>query len=343
MHQKLRRLLAKSIPDGVERFAVKDRDEWLRWRKSSVTASVAGGLLGVHEYTSRYQLHMLKSGRTEADPTENPAMRRGRLLEPVAVQCLQEDHADRGWIIEPCGFFYNHAGRGMGATPDTVAWRPDLPGFGTIQIKTVQEQAFKRKWVQEDRSVRPPDWIVLQAIQEAKMIGASWASVAPMVVGFGIEIPRIDIPIHEGIWARLVDETAKFWDEVREGRVPEPDYALDGDMIESMWDPRTLLVDLSTDNELPGLLDERERLNGEKRDAEGRVKEIRNELLHKVSQAAVVAEGTEIEEGAPVVGVAADGRRIVVSLRKRAGFTSEPTSWTQVDVRAATKPKKATP
>ena len=67
---------------GIELHDASNRTVWLERRKQDITASVAGALFGVHEYTTCFELWALKSGRLNRDPEETPQMRRGRLLEP---------------------------------------------------------------------------------------------------------------------------------------------------------------------------------------------------------------------------------------------------------------------
>ncbi|WP_018871431.1 lambda-exonuclease family protein [Thioalkalivibrio sp. ALgr3] len=64
--------------------------EWFAWRRDRITASEAAAILGVSPYTSPYQLWMRKKGLMDEQP-DNPAMARGRLLEPLALQ-LYNDH-----------------------------------------------------------------------------------------------------------------------------------------------------------------------------------------------------------------------------------------------------------
>ena len=62
-------------------------------------------------------------------------MRRGRLLEPIALQLLQEEKPD--WVIAPHPFYYRDGEMRLGASPDALASRPDISGIGVVQLKTV--------------------------------------------------------------------------------------------------------------------------------------------------------------------------------------------------------------
>lgn len=221
---------AARVVRRVDILRPKTDEEWLAFRKRDVTASVAGALLGVHDFTTAYQLWASKTGRID-DPEETPAMRRGRLLEPVVVEMLREERP--GWLISyplDRGYWRDGAAR-IGCTPDAFATAPDRPGRGIVQLKTTSEWAFRKKWTDPDtREVVLPLWIAIQAVIEAELTGADWASVALLVVGSGIDLYAIDIPLEEGrrVLSRLETAIAEFWRVVDQGGHPPIDWVKDG-------------------------------------------------------------------------------------------------------------------
>lgn len=305
----------------VEQLDVKgDRDKWLALRQRDVTASVAGSLLGVHPYMTAYGLWALKSGRFSEDPEETAPMRRGRLLEPVAVEVLREDHPE--WIFEPYphGFYYREPESRIGCTPDLLV-RDQLGRRGSIQIKTVEPSIFRRAWKDDDGEIAPPLWVVVQAIVEAYLTKVEWVAVAPMVVGFGLEVPLIQVPIHAGIVDRLKSEVAAFWRAVETGTAPDPDYARDGRLLEKLFDPSAEIIDLSQDNALPALADERATLSASKNRAEERLKTIKGEFMAKLGSAAA--------------GRLADGRLVTAKRINRKAYSVEPSSYVNLTVKEA--------
>lgn len=213
----------------IEVLHPADRDQWLALRSQDVTASVAGSLLGVHPYTTRYKLWAEKSGRAKVEDVDNPVLRRGRMLERVIFDLLKEDRPD--WRIEyPLGNQYHRdPSARMGATPDAFAFRPDMYGRGIVQGKTVYESDFREKWLdQETGEVILPLWIAVQAITEAKLTQSEWATVALMVVGRGIELHVVDVPLHGGVWSRITHAVTEFWALIASGGEPDPDWQRDG-------------------------------------------------------------------------------------------------------------------
>ncbi|ODT12039.1 MAG: hypothetical protein ABS35_41015 [Kaistia sp. SCN 65-12] len=213
-----------------------DRTTWLAARQQDVTASVAGALLGVHPYQTPYGLWAEKSGRVASDDADNPVLRRGRLLEPVVIEMLREDRPD--WQIEyhRDNAYYRHVEDRIGATPDAFALRPDIFGTGIVQVKTVADDKFRREWIDADTGeIVLPLWIAVQAIVEATMTGATWACVAAMVFGRGIDLQIIDVPLNERVMRRLRREVREFWRMVEAGEEPPIDWNRDGASIAEVY------------------------------------------------------------------------------------------------------------
>lgn len=283
----------------IDRIPISDRAQWLELREQDVTASVAGALLGVHDYQTAYGLWAKKSRKVTDDVEESPAMLRGLLLEPVAYKLLQIEQPTwrLEWNGEPgtiSGDYYRDPIHRIGATPDCFATDP-ARGRGVIQVKSVEKSIFRRKWYAHDdedgggpAEVQPPLWIAVQAIVEAHLTGCKWAAVAPLVIGFGLEMPIIDIPIHAGVIGKLQERVADFWLRVETGDAPDPDYGRDGETIAKLYgDDNGLEVDLRGDNELPPALEERETAMAARKVLSDRLDEIKAMIAHKLGSNAV--------------------------------------------------------
>lgn len=299
------------LPSGVQRIAIENRDQWMGLRGQDITASVAGALFQEHQYATRYGLYLEKAGlappQEEVTPTVTedsivlPPILRGTLFEKTAIEMVRLLKPD--WTVFAANnAYYRITAARIGATPDVFATRPDIPGLGIIQVKTTDGLIFRKKWVNEDGEVEIPAWIAIQAIVEAKLTGASWACVALMIGGINTELKLFDIPIHDGVWSRLVEEVAEFWRRVEERDPPDPDYARDGDLVRSTYaGDEGMEVDWTTDNRVPAILDERAELKVVEKagaDAEKKRKALEVELLAKLGNAAA--------------GRAADGRVVRV-------------------------------
>ncbi|MCC8963719.1 YqaJ viral recombinase family protein [Bradyrhizobium sp. Pear76] len=303
---------------AIERIAIEDREQWLALRKQDVTASVAGALLGVHPYSTAYGLYLLKKGEIVEDPEETGPMRRGRLLEPVAVQMLREDRPD--WTVEeyPIGYYYRDPAARIGATPDVFATN-EKGEPGIVQVKSVEPGVFRREWRAESGLVEPPLWIVVQAILETKLTGRVWAAVAPMVVGFGVELPIVPIPIHDGVFERIRVEVDQFWRNVEHSRPYPPDYARDGRLISSLYPKDNgKQIDLSGDNEIGDAVVSLERAREAKKQAESSEKTAKAVINEKMKDAALA--------------LLPDGRMLSNKTTDRDGYYVNPTSFRMVKI-----------
>lgn len=298
----------------IVRLKPRSSAAWHRYRGQDVTASVIGALFGVHEWVSPYELWALKSGRLTADPEETPAIKRGRLLEPVAVQLLREMRPT--WEIVhntgPGDYFRDKDAR-LGGTPDVLAIDPER-GNGVVQIKSVESSTYRRKWLDADGLVEPPFWISLQAATEAYLTGSRWAAVAPLVVGHGIDMPIIDVPLIPGVIDRIKDETRAFWKMVESGEEPLPDFSRDADVIERLYaQDEGEEIDLSRDNQIFDLIASRARLKAAAKDCHTQVAAIDAEIKHKMQGA--------------TIGHLPGGRKITWRAQRRAGFYTPPASF----------------
>jgi hypothetical protein len=281
----------------VEVLKPRTRAEWLAIRGTTIGASEIAALFGVHPFLTAFELWHLKAGLLGGDTAETGPLRRGRMLEQVAVQFLQEERPD--WTVTanpmPGGQFFRDLSLGLSATPDAFIRDPERRGQrGICQIKSVESSAFRTKWKAEDGEIETPVYVALQAIQEAFLTGADFAVTTPLVVGHGIEMPILEVPMHAGIVEQIKARAAAFWASIRAGRPPEPDYAADGGTIAALYaDDNGMEVDLTDDARLPQLAAERDELKAALKATTDRVAVIDAEFKHRIGphEAARLGDG----------------------------------------------------
>lgn len=263
------------------------REEWLEMRKRDVTASQAAALLGQHPYTTAYQLWADKSGRASEDDDENGAMKRGRLLEPVAVELLKEEKPD--WIVQyPLGnTYYRDPAIRIGATPDAIVTLPDQAGFGIVQCKTTSDWSWRNNWIDEDtHEVVIPIWIAIQAIVEADLTGADWAAVAVLTVGHGIDLNVIDIPLHHGVRQKLYKAVGEFWRIVDAGGHPPVDWMRDARAVLDVYrDTNGTMADLSDVEGFDDLVADYRAAKDEEKSAKERADSLRPQIIAALGNA----------------------------------------------------------
>jgi predicted phage-related endonuclease len=266
----------------IERIPITSREQLFNeLRPRNVGASVAGALFGAHPYVSALKLYLMHSG-VEFDEPDNRVFRRGRLMEPAVALAVSEERPD--WRVEKCDSYYRDPDLRLGATPDFLI-HGDPRGLGVLQTKTAAPHIYQRDW---EGGATVPFWVQLQALTEAMLTDAAFAAVAVLQVdAFDMALSIIEVPRHPAAEQRIIEAVTRFWADVAAGREPAPDYGKDAELLK-MIAPREVAdksIDLSGDNELPALLDQRAEIMTAMKGYEARKDEIETMLKFKMRDA----------------------------------------------------------
>jgi predicted phage-related endonuclease len=264
----------------MEIIRYPDRATWLALRQQDLTASDVAAACGVSPWATPLKIWAQKLGLVP--PVEETAiMRRGRWFEAAAMAAMREQWPD--WDIRRADVYVREPSLRLGATPDFLVERPDRPGqLGNVQVKTVALKTFKADWTKPDGTLEPPIHVQLQAITEAKLIGADWTAALAMIVGdYHGYVELMEIPMLDEVWTRIKQEAAQFaWhidNKIEPPVIPSRDYTTLREMFPKEQEGST--IDLSQHNQLPELLAERGALKESIKMAEGRIEEIETEVL----------------------------------------------------------------
>ena len=264
----------------IERWQITSRQEWLERRKKNINASEIGALFGCSPYLTRFALYADKAGLADADSPDTEVLRRGRILEPAIAAAVQEQRPD--WKIQKSEDYIWSPASAIGCTPDFIVHCPRR-GTGVLQGKTAAKPIFDEDW--QDG---PPQWIVLQTLQEMMLSEVQWGAIAVLVTGtWSIDCQIWEFERHAEAEARIVVGARKFWQDVAAGRKPTADYGRDDGVLKLMF-PRDNgeTVDLSKDNRMPELLERFEALSEIKRDTEQELGAVKAEIGEKLGEAA---------------------------------------------------------
>ncbi|MEQ8720982.1 MAG: YqaJ viral recombinase family protein [Sandaracinaceae bacterium] len=198
-----------------------DRDRWLEERRKLITASRAAAILGVGSYDETpLSIWAELTGRVEREPFTPEQLERfehGHLFEdPIAELAATRE----GWALERWQqLIRSTRWPWLGATPDYRVYASGRPGPGALQVKTVGPFA-DRAWEEG-----PPVDVVVQVQQELAVSGYQWGAIAACfafrrTVVFYVEAAPA---LHE----EIVAGTARFLEDVRAGREPEPVKPID--------------------------------------------------------------------------------------------------------------------
>ncbi len=306
-----------TIPPGAE-----GRAEWLARRRKYISGTDIACACDVSTpFKTPYALFAEKAGLVEPSNSDNDAMRRGRVFEPAIAQAILEKHPD--WQVEKCTEFFYSDELGLSCTPDFWLSRPGHPKE-IVQGKTVAKPYFDEHW--QDGV---PLWILLQTLLEMKLTGVPTGRVAALVTStYSYELHLFPFERHAEAETQMVAAAAAFWANVRAGREPRPNYALDGDVIRAIY-PRDngKTIDLSRDNRMPELLEQREELSARKNGAEKELKAVNAEIAEKIGDATyAIVPGWE---------------KISFKTQLRKGYTVEDTSYRVLRVKRADAQQEA--
>lgn len=267
----------------IECRPITSADEWLAWRRRDVTASDVAAVFGLHHYKTRLGLWAEKSGLDVGDRVEQSVMRRGKIMEPSVAAAVALDRPE--WRLTKCNDYYSDTDLRLGATPDFFV-DGDPRGRGVLQAKTASRDAFEAHWTDD----MPPFWIVLQNATELMLTrrraGVKWGAVAVLVVDPWRDLvcPVYDIPSNPEAEEKVAVGVAEFWKAVDAGIQPATDYSRDASLVDSLYREEVpgMEIDLSGDNELPGLLESRARIAGEVRTGKAALDTIDTEIKSKL-------------------------------------------------------------
>lgn len=307
----------------IEKWDVNDRAAWMARRTKDITASDIGAACGVSHFKTPLKLFHEKIGTVFAPSDLSAVFRRGLWLEPSALFALRQMNPT--WDIRKVGIYIRDTELRMGCTADLVAVDPLREGFGVIQVKTVALRIFREGWLLNEETIVAPLDYQLQTLMEAKLTGASWAVLAALVTGeFTLDLHVIEVPLNDKAWERVLAEVKQLWWHIDNGMPPPYKPYEDNETFRELWprqDEKLQAIDLSANNELPGLLEERSVMMARIKADEIRKTEIETHVMAAMGEhRAAVLPGWSIlwkvEPRAERVVAASEPRVLRVNRRK---------------------------
>lgn len=244
---------------------IESLGEWLEWRRQDVTASRVAALFDCHPYATINTLAADLRGQSQGS---NAAMRRGRILEPAVIAALAEEHPE--WRMVKATTYHRLPDHRLAGTPDY--WLDD---DGLIQCKTVSPS----KW--EEWHGHPLLAYTLQTLTELLVTGRTRGVLAVMVCSPSYPVHEFAVERHDAAEQRILDAVAAFWCDFDIGQIP---VTVPADDLAAMLDDGTHR-DLSGDNAIRSLLEERRDLKATIGTAERRLKDVEYDIKNRIGPA----------------------------------------------------------
>jgi predicted phage-related endonuclease len=302
----------------VERIPITSREQWLGLRRMDVTASDVPSICGVG-YRTALAVWAEKTGRVPPRP-DSPVLRKGRWFEPAIFEAMAELYPEIE--LRRAKIYLRSDEHRLGATPDVVAIEHDKPGILVAQGKVVSRPIFERDWLEDPENPSTSPVVVpvmhrLQTVTEAMLAEAAFgqetrAAVAALVHDvFTADFYLIPVYWDEDTERHILTCTAAFWSDIDAGRQPQVDAKRDGDTIKALYPKDNgTTIDLTGDNELPGLFDERASLGKRMKADDTRRDEIRTIFADRMGDATFAD--------------LADGRKVSLQMTHNKGYTVDP-------------------
>jgi predicted phage-related endonuclease len=287
----------------IEEHAIESKEQWLKLREKDVTASVAAAMpdIDLHSYITPLQLWTEKAGKVPVGATDNPAMRRGRLIERLAIPLIEEARPD--WTVTKSQVYLRDREHRLGGTPDFEVLTPS--GLrGNVQFKSVEPYLFDRTW-KVDGQIVPPTWIGIQTLLETYLAGADFAMIGVCRISYGVDFDLVEVPLTDGLIERLQQAALAFWASIEKDQPPEPNFERDADILRQLYAKTAIgkTIDLTGNNRIGALASLDEEWAVTEKNAKKQRESIKAEVLHLLGDAeaglingevAVTAKKTEV-------------------------------------------------
>ena len=202
--------------------------DWLAMRLKDVTSTDVAALFGASPWVTKYELwHRKKESRGDSIE-ESERMKWGNVLEPAIAAEVAKIHNIK---IRPMKEYGRNAELRIGASFDACT----IPGEDIIvECKNVDGLVFRDQWEKDGDTYEAPVHIELQC-QHQLLVAEKKKLIIGALVG-GNRLITIERELDIGIQARILEEVAKFWDSIKKGEEPEPDFQRDAEFIAELYD-----------------------------------------------------------------------------------------------------------
>jgi len=261
-----------TVEKNVEVIAPKSEAEWLNLRAKDITSTEVSALFGVSPYTTLFELWWRKKDGNVIELEPNERMKWGTRLQDSIAQGIAEDN---GWKIRRMPEYIRNPALRMGASFD-FAIEPDcecghrsddhspidgcvvdMAGMGTpcgckvpvevnagglLEIKNVDNLAYRDGWAVDGENIEAPPHIEIQVQHQLAVSGRAFAYIGALVGGNKLILIKRepDAKIIEAIKSQV----ASFWFTVAAGNEPVPDFSRDAKFIARLYnyaDPNKVL------------------------------------------------------------------------------------------------------
>lgn len=293
---------------GRQILAASSGPEWLEARTRGMGGTDTVTLMGAGQYDDETPYFVWLKKTEGYDVPDNPAMERGRALEPVVLDLYRDLTGNE---VHETGLWQHEEHEMVLGSPDGLVLDVDGAVLGGVEAKTTLERTA-RDW---DTDVCPPryEW---QARHYMAVVGAPWWDVIALVVDTW-EVYRWRIERDEDKERALLAAAVGFWETyVVPGIAPEPDALMSAAEVAHRWADSTAdVLDLDSHAvsgwQVAELVEERRALKAQAKDVDERLGQIDTELKSIAGEhEAVLLDGQQVYSWKPQSRQSVDVKRL---------------------------------
>ena len=267
-----------------EWYALRVYDPDRKERPIVFGASDAAAACGQSPYGSPMELYLQYRGQVEKEFTEEQEeqMRLGLLFEPIILNEYEDREGckvdrDLPMLLSPDHYFMGASLDGI-ARKDTEKWAVDSKSSNFRMFDNSGEDINKFGDAGTDQV---PTYILMQGQQQMAVAGVDRVDFPVMIDARSIKIYRVDR--NEELIQQIITAEKELAERIVNGEPPEPSWSHTGTrrLLNEMFGCKTgEVTELTVDDK--ALWDEAQALGLVSKDAECRIKEIKNELYWRL-------------------------------------------------------------
>jgi predicted phage-related endonuclease len=211
----------------------KTENEWLAARKDDITSTEVASLFGFSPYKSRFKLWQIKAGYIEDDFVESEYSKWGKRLQNVVGMGICED---KGWKGHDLNLYYaRDPDLRLGSSFDLKALDP-AKGWGLMEIKVAESFDEDNGWL-ADRAPLEYEFQIQNELHLASKYAreVEWGGI--FALGRRQKVKEYHRVYDAKLGERIDIEVESFWKSIVDNKPPEPDYAVDGELLERIRGP----------------------------------------------------------------------------------------------------------
>lgn len=229
----------------IQSVVPDNKEHWLKLRSTNINSTESSALFGINKYLTEFELwHRHANPEIEGSFEETERTVWGNRLEAAIAEGIREENTLECFRKKDEYIWDDELKLGSSFDYEFLFDKESH----ILEIKNVDGMIFKNEWLEdEDGNLEAPLHIELQVQQQMMLSGYNKAWICALVGGNKAVILKreADPEMFEMIKLKV----KKFWDSIKAGVPPEPDFARDAEFISQLYQSVHVGKTLTTESE----------------------------------------------------------------------------------------------